>query len=112
MALKSHHLRRLTQAAPPWQAALAEAAALLGGTQTEMRERPRQACGTKAEVSPLRSRRVNLRRLIEARRGLTEPFGDKTAEQAALAEAAAVLGATQIDEKEGRPRRVAKSEPP
>ena len=32
--------------------------------------------GRIAEVSPLRSRRVNLRRLIEPLRELTEPFGD------------------------------------
>ena len=32
---------------------------------------------------PVRSRRVNLRRLIEARSELTEPFSDKTADQAA-----------------------------
>jgi hypothetical protein len=47
---------------------------------------------------PVRSRRVNLRRLIEARSELTEPFSDKTADQAAplwataQAQAAASLG--------------------
>jgi hypothetical protein len=43
-------------------------------------------------------RRSSLRRLIEARRGLTEPFDDKTADQAAPLWQAALAEAQAITE--------------